>query len=305
MDCSVMPSKKYKDFYVVSTTDFFYPLVEDPYLQGRIACANVLSDMYSMGIYDVDNMLMLLATSRDMPPAARNIVTQKMLHGFADCAKDAGTEVTGGQTVVNPWPIIGGVAKSICKMEDIIMPRNAVPGDAIILTKPLGTQVAVNLKQWISDEKQWQIVDKLISKEEANRAYFMSQASMARLNRIGAKLMHKYGAHAATDVTGFGILGHLNNLASNQTAAVSLHLHSLPIIRGMATVDRALSMFKLLQGHSAETSGGLMICLPKENARAFCDEIEQIENEAAWIIGDVVDGDRTASIIENPNIIEV
>jgi len=152
MDCSVIPSKKYKDFFVVSTTDFFYPNVEDPYLQGRIACANVLSDMYAMGVADVDNVLMLLATSMDMKEVDREICTKLMIKGFNDQCKSAETQVSGGQSIVNPWPIIGGVAKTICKNEDIIMPRNAVPGDIIVLTKPLGTQVAANVKQWSNKE---------------------------------------------------------------------------------------------------------------------------------------------------------
>lgn len=99
--CSVILSKKYKDMFVVSTTDFFYPLVEDPYMQasarlssplslirlslfsqGMIACANVVSDMYSMGISDIDNLLMLLAASIDMEPTARDIVTKAMMRGF-------------------------------------------------------------------------------------------------------------------------------------------------------------------------------------------------------------------------------
>jgi len=148
MDCSVIPSKKYKDLFVVSTTDFFYPLVEDPYTQGKIAAANVLSDMYALGVVDVDNLLMLLASSLNIKNLDdRNIVTKYMIKGFDDQCKMADTQVSGGQTVMNPWPIIGGVANSICKMQDIIMPVNAVVGDVIVLTKPLGTQVAVNAKQ--------------------------------------------------------------------------------------------------------------------------------------------------------------
>ena len=125
----------------MSTIDFFYPLVLDPYLQGRIGCANVLSDLYAMGIHNCDNMLMVLAASLDMDPKHRHIVTQEMLRGFADLAKEADTTITGGQTVLNPWPIIGGVAQSVENKSEIIMPENAVPGDKIILTKPLGTQV--------------------------------------------------------------------------------------------------------------------------------------------------------------------
>lgn len=129
------------DIVLVSTIDFFYPLVLDPYLQGRIGCANVLSDLYAMGIHNCDNMLMVLAASLDMDPKHRHIVTQEMLRGFADLAKEADTTITGGQTVLNPWPIIGGVAQSVENKSEIIMPENAVPGDKIILTKPLGTQV--------------------------------------------------------------------------------------------------------------------------------------------------------------------
>ena len=95
--------------------------------------------------------------------------------------------------------------------------------------------------------------------------------SMARLNRIGARLMHKYNAHGATDVTGFGLLGHAQALARNQKNEVSFVIHNLPVIAKMAAVAKACgNMFQLLQGHSAETSGGLLICLPREQAAAYC-----------------------------------
>lgn len=303
MDCSVIPSKKYKDFYVVSTTDFFYPLVEDPYLQGRIACCNVLSDMYALGVVEVDNLLMLLAASLDMSVQDREIVTKMMIKGFNDLATEAKTQVSGGQTVLNPWPIIGGVAKSICRSEDIIMPRNAQVGDVLVLTKPLGTQIAVNVKQWISQKKPTEF----ISDKEAFRAYAIACESMGRLNRNGAILMHKYGAHAATDVTGFGILGHANNLNSNQTADVSFILHTLPVIRGMTAVGERFPFFKLMQGKSAETSGGLLICLPADKATAFIEELEKLDGQPAWIVGRVVagDGKRQAVIAEDVAVVEV
>lgn len=283
MDSSVIESKRYPGFFQVSTTDFFYPLVEDPYMQGRIACANVLSDMYAMGVTFIDNTLMLLAASIDMDKEARDIVTREMIRGFDDLTKEAETHVTGGQTVMNPWPIIGGVAKSICKKEDIIMPVSAVAGDVIILTKAIGTQVAVNVKQWMGDKVKWDAVQKVISPADAQRAYVLSVNSMARLNRTGAKLMHKYKAHAGTDVTGFGILGHAQNLAGNQEAKVSLVIHTLPIYRGLVAVNKVFP-FKLLEGYSAETSGGLFVCLPKANAKKFCDEIEKIDGQAVIVV---------------------
>src|SRR4051812_31945129 len=94
---------------------------------------------------------MLLAKSIDMPDAYADIVTQEMIRGFDAQVKEAGSVVSGGQSVRNPWPIIGGVAQSICKKEDIIMPVNAQAGDVIVLTKPIGTQLAVNGKQWLWD----------------------------------------------------------------------------------------------------------------------------------------------------------
>ena len=81
---------------LISTTDFFYPLVEDPYLQGRISCCNVLSDVYAMGIPRVDHMLMILGISLQMKESDREVVTREMMRGFNDCASEAGTSITGG-----------------------------------------------------------------------------------------------------------------------------------------------------------------------------------------------------------------
>ena len=307
MDCSIRPSKKYDGFFLVSTIDYFYPLVEDPYLQGKIACANVLSDMYALGVVDVDSLLMVLAVSTEMPRAAADIVTKHMLKGFNDLAAEAGTEVTGGQTVKNPWATIGGVAKSICKEGDFIMPRGAQAGDRLVLTKPLGTQVAVNVKQWMRSEAEFAPVADVITRDSAEKAYAAAQASMARLNRVAARLMHRHGAHAATDVTGFGIKGHLDNLASNQTANVSMVLERLPCIRGMAAVDRELGgMFRLEKGLSAETSGGLLIALPAEAAEAFCRDMLAEDGHEAWIVGRVEDGGgRTARFDDDCTVVEV
>jgi len=309
MDCSVLPLK-YPGLFMISTTDFFYPLVDDPYMQGKIGAANVLSDLYAMGVVDCDNVLMILAASTEMSNQERHATTSLMIKGFNDQVTDAGSKVTGGQTVLNPWPIIGGTAVSTCKREDFIMPEDAVEGDVLVLTKPLGTQVAVNVHQWMFNETKWNRVSDIMSKDDAERAYQVAMASMARLNRNGAKLMHKYGAHGATDVTGFGLLGHSRNLVKNQKAALHFEIHTLPIIRHMKEADDKVTMFSLLAGFSAETSGGLLICLPQDKAEAFCKEIEQIDKCPAWIIGRVIKSnqDRThnnSTIVDNPTIIPI
>uniref|UniRef100_A0AAY4B593 selenide, water dikinase n=2 Tax=Denticeps clupeoides TaxID=299321 RepID=A0AAY4B593_9TELE len=320
MDSCVIPLR-HGNLSLVQTTDFFYPLVEDPYMMGRIACANVLSDLYAMGITECDNMLMLLSVSQKMNEKDREQVMPLMIKGFRDAAEEGGTSVTGGQTVVNPWIIVGGVATVVCQPSDFIMPDSAVPGDVLVLTKPLGTQVAVNAHQWLDMPDRWNKIKLVISKDEVEQAYQEAMFNMATLNRTAAALMHKFNAHAATDITGFGILGHAQNLAKQQRNDVAFVIHNLPIIAKMAAISKACgNMFGLLQGTSSETSGGLLICLPREQAARFCSEMKASrhdlsgalgqeggggDGQQAWIIGIVEKGSRCARIIDKPRIIEV
>ncbi|KAJ8259342.1 hypothetical protein COCON_G00183540 [Conger conger] len=290
-------------------------------MMGRIACANVLSDLYAMGVTECDNMLMLLSVSQKMNDKERDKVMPLMIQGFRDAAEEGGTSVTGGQTVINPWIIIGGVATVVCQPNDFIMPDSAVPGDVLVLTKPLGTQVAVNAHQWLDNPDKWNKIKLVVSKEEVEQAYQEAMLNMATLNRTAAGLMHTFNAHAATDITGFGILGHARNLAQQQRSDVAFVIHNLPILAKMTAVSKACgSMFGLLQGTSSETSGGLLICLPREQAARFCAEMKSSrlglgmgagpeagagEGQQAWIIGIVEKGNRCARIIDKPRIIEV
>jgi len=305
MDSSITPLR-HGGLSLVQTTDFFYALVEDPYMQGKIACANVLSDLYAMGVTECDNMLMLLAVSTKMTEKERDVVMPLMMRGFKDCALEAGTSLTGGQTVMNPWCTIGGVATSVCQPNEFIIPDSAIAGDVLVITKPLGTQVALNAHQWMDQPERWNRIKLVISEDDCKKSYQRAIDSMARLNRTVARLMHKYNAHGATDITGFGLLGHAQALARNQKNEVAFVIHNLPIIAKMAAVARACgNMFQLLQGHSAETSGGLLICLPREQAAAFCKDVEKQEGYPAWIVGIVEKGQRTARIIDKPRVIEV
>jgi selenide, water dikinase len=308
LDCSVRETKQ--GHFVISTTDFFFPLVDSPYLQGRIGAANVLSDLYAEGVEHCDFVLMLLAACRDMPTEERNICTQEMVRGFRDACTEAETTITGGQTVLNPWPIIGGVATSVVTKNGFISSDGAQPGDVLVLTKPLGTQVAVNVHEWRNrvNNKLWnKIVEKsLITVEEAEDMMHAAVCSMARLNKTGGLLMLKHKAHAATDVTGFGILGHAQNLMDNQVAEVGVELHTLPMIANTLKVNDEIFNFRLKVGYSAETSGGLMISMPEENAKAYIKELEEAEGYPAWIIGKVTnDPNRKATIAENVEFVEL
>ncbi|CAF1139764.1 unnamed protein product [Adineta steineri] len=305
LDSCVIPLR-HGELFLVQSTDFFYPLVDEPYVMGKIACANVLSDIYAMGVTEVDNMLMLLSTSNKMSEKERDTIMPLILQGFKDCAEEAGTSVQGGQTVVNPWLIVGGVATSVCKQNEVIIPENAMIGDVLVLTKPLGTQVAVNAHQWLEKPDRWDRIKSVLTEDHVQKAYQRAMNSMSRLNKIGASLMHKYNAHACTDVTGFGILGHADNLAKHQKNEVSFAIHTLPIIANMALISTTCNgAFGLLRGTSAETSGGLLVVLPHDQAAAFCKDIQAQEGYQAWIIGVVEKGDRSAKIIDKPRIVEV
>lgn len=305
LDSCVLPTR-HKGIKLVQTTDFFYPLVDDPYMQGKIACANVLSDLYATGVWQCDNLLMLLGISNELRTNEREIVTKLVIKGFNDLAKEADTKINGGQTVLNPWYIIGGVATSVCSDQEFIMPNQAKVGDVIVLTKPLGTQIAVNAHQWIEEPKYWDRIKDVVTPEQVVEAYNKAMFSMARLNRNAAKLMQKYKAHGATDVTGFGILGHASNLVESQVELVDFHLHTLPMFKHMVSVYKKCGInFKLLDGYSAETSGGLLICMDKSVANDFINELSELDNSPAWIIGDVLSGERKAKIADDVQIIEI
>lgn len=306
VDCCITPIR-HGSYSLVQTTDFFYPLVEDPYMQGRIAGANVLSDLYAMGVHQCDNVSLICGIPTKLTDDERQVVISSMLEGFRDCAAEGECSVRGGQIVPNPWMMIGGVASSVCANSEIVSPDGACVGDVLVLTKPIGTQIAVNAHQWMDQkEERWNRVKMIVTPEQTVKAFQRATSSMARLNRTGAKLMHKYGAHCATDVTGYGILGHAAVMAKAQKAEVSFVLHSLPVIANMVAVSKVCGIaFGLLQGSSAETSGGLLICLPKETAAAFCEAIESEEGFPAWIVGDVENGDKTARMIDIPKVIEV
>ncbi|XP_003342045.1 selenide, water dikinase 1 isoform X3 [Monodelphis domestica] len=237
MDTCVIPLR-HGGLSLVQTTDYIYPIVDDPYMMGRIACANVLSDLYAMGVTECDNMLMLLGISNKMTDRERDKVVPLIIQGFKDAAEEAGTSVTGGQTVLNPWIVLGGVATTVCQPNEFIMPDNAVPGDVLVLTKPLGTQVAVAVHQWLDIPEKWNKIKLVVTQEDVELAYQEAMMNMARLNR----------------------------------------------------------------------TGGLLICLPREQAARFCAEIKSPkygEGHQAWIIGIVEKGNRTARIIDKPRIIEV
>ncbi len=254
-----------------------------------------------MGVTNIDNVLMILGVSTAMNESERHAVTREMMRGFNDKANEAGTKVTGGQSVMNPWPMIGGTAIAVIKKDKVILPNGAKPGDVLILTKPLGTQCIVNTVQWfLESDKRWDKVKEYITEEELWDINAKAEKSMSQLNKRGAELMIKYKASACTDVTGFGIKGHAENLVNAQVKNVKFLINKLPVLNKMDLINDKVHSFKLKEGFSPETSGGLFISMNRENAQKFVDEMNNA-NEWAWIIGDVVENDSKA-VEMNPNL---
>lgn len=293
--------------FLIQTTDYFYPLINDPYKMGWIACNNVISDLYAMGVTRIDNVLMLLATSTKFSEKERDVVIPKIMSGFRDCCFAAGTEVRGGQTARNPWVLLGGCATSVLPRDQFVMPNAAVAGDVLVCTKPLGTQVSVNLHQWMDQgDSGGRLKGVTMSAEEVEKGYHDATLSMMTLNKTASRLMTQHSAHAATDITGFGILGHADNLAQAQKAKTKMIIHRLPVLKSMARADKELGhMFKLRAGRSAETSGGLLIAMPAQNASAFIADLKKESGHEAWQIGHVTSGERTAELAPELEIIEV
>jgi len=304
LDACLQPIED-SNLFLIQTTDYFYPLINDPYKMGWIACNNVISDMYAMGCTRIDNVLMLLATSTKFSSVEDETVIPMIMSGFRDCCFAAGTQVRGGQTARNPWVLLGGCATSVLPKEKFIMPTGAKVGDILILTKPLGTQVAVNLHQWADIEKDK--LEKLsIKEDQIKKAYDDSTISMMTLNKAAANLMVELNAHCATDVTGFGILGHAQNLAECQNEEVDFIIDTLPCISGTVQSDSELNeMFKLVAGKSAETSGGLLLAIGPENADSFIEKLEKINGHDIWKVGSVVSGSKSAKIATGLKILEI
>ncbi len=301
---SIVPCSFDPKYSLISSTDFFTPVSQNPYIQGRIAIANVLSDLYAVGVTHIDTVLMILTLSTIMPVDARDIVTSEMIRGFMDGCKLAGTTCTGGQTVHNPWPLIGGTASSMILSASLVRPDRAQPGDVLVLTKPLGTQIVGNLALWMLDDTRWNtVVSKLIDEHTAKRAVSIGEESMMRLNINAARVMSEVGSHGATDVTGFGILGHARNLAAVQKHDVDFEITSLPIIRGLVPLEKGVTVdYRLTAGLSAETSGGLLVILPPESVATFFEKMRDLGEPEVWIVGRVVKGNREARILERNEV---
>ncbi len=282
------------DRALVATVDFFTPIVDDAYDFGRIAAANAFSDVYAMGATPLI-ALNLVGWPRDKVPLE---LLGDVLRGGQDVAREAGAFVLGGHSVDDPEPKYGMVAIGEVHPARIVTNAGARPGDALVLTKPIGTGILTTaLKR------------DLLSAADLAPAV----AVMTTLNAGAARALRAVDVHAATDVTGFGLLGHLHSLLTASGAAAEVQAAAVPLLararelaergaipggtrRNLESLSDAVEFApgidestKLLLA-DAQTSGGLLIALPEPQVQALRAALQRERAPAAAQIGRVVAG---------------
>lgn len=277
---------------LIQTVDFFTPIVDTPYEYGAIAAANSMSDVYAMG-GEVVFALNIAAFPPDLPAA----ILAEILRGGADVVRSVGAAIAGGHTIQDKEPKYGLAVTGMVHPARILTKGGARPGDVLILTKPLGTgTITTALKRGQADQAH---LDAAI-------------ASMVRLNRVASQAAHAAGAHAATDITGFGLLGHALEMVQAAGLRFRIRFDALPWLPGaliyaenwvfaggahnnhafynpMVTYTRAVADWQETLLHDPQTSGGLLVAVPPmgvETFLAFCEG----RGETAFLIGEVVPG---------------
>ncbi|XP_043283330.1 inactive selenide, water dikinase-like protein [Venturia canescens] len=307
MDEKTLLTRLHKfDLVMLETSNTLTPLIDDPYIMGKIACLSVLSGIYALGIVDITTTRIALSIPSRMDPSHRKIVLPMIIRGFKDAARESKTTVYCSDVLVNPWCLIGGTATAVCTLYEFIPPDGAALGDVIVLTKPLGTSIALAVSQWLEHTEKRKRLLLAIDEDAVIKAKQRAIDSMLKSNREAAILMRKYNAHAACEVTHQGLLKSAATLAQLQKNPVNFVIHNLPVIAKMNAVSRLTGdSTKLLNGSTPELSGGLILVLPREQAAAYCKIYDRIERRQTWIIGLVEEGQRTARIIDRPRVIEV
>ena len=300
-DAGVIKISEDDENVLILTVDVFAPSVDDPYTFGQIAAANSVSDIYAMGGTPLTALSIVGFPVHDLPGK----VMHDILCGGIDKMKEAGIAVIGGHSINDGEIKCGFAVIGTCKKDAFIRNSGAETGDVLVLTKPLGVGIAAFAGQ--IGRAGTDITDEIA-------------ASMASLNKTAAGLMVKHNAHAATDVTGFSLLGHLSEIVKNSKIQVEIDFDTIPLFSGVANLARQevlpgavernreavpesmLDFTNLTKAQEyilfgPETSGGLLIFLSEKNAEEYICDIRKSGNRIASIIGKVTDDNQKGKII--------
>lgn len=267
-----------EDLALIHTLDFFTPIVDDPQDYGAIACANSVSDVYAMGGTPKSALNIVCYPSGELEMS----LLKDILQGAIDTAEEGDFSIIGGHCVKDSEPKYGLAVTGFVDPDQLITKQGAEPGDRLVLTKPIGTGM----------------ITTAIKKGEA-KAQSVEEAlmSMKSLNQIGEDLRSRFEVHAGTDVTGYGLLGHLLQILENSGVGAELSCSSVPVLEGIPElaedgcfpggtrnnfdsvsdsldVDSDVEKQQLLTLADAQTSGGLLLCMPGEEVERFRSEIQ-------------------------------
>jgi selenide, water dikinase len=278
-----------EDLAIVQTVDFFTPVVNDPYQFGQIAAANALSDIYAMGATPVTALNIVCFS----PKKFGNDVLREILKGGIDKVAESGTSLLGGHSVEDEEIKYGLSVTGLIHPQKIVRNEGAQPGDRLILTKPLGTGILITAMK-----------SNLVSEETVERLTTV----MATLNYRASEVMLLAGAHAATDVTGFGLAGHLKEMIK-EDVGVEIYAHILPCFpeveelsaRGFLPsgfyrnkdfyapfVNARISGFLPDLIYDPQSSGGLLVAVKEDNMDLFSREATRLSLDY-WPIGRFVE----------------
>ncbi len=281
---------------VLNTLDFFTPMVDEPEVQGRIAGSNVTSDIYCMAVTKIASVLTIMAFPEDLPGE----VAVGMLKGFGDFCREMDAPVVGGHTIRNPWPIIGGAATGTGDPEKIVYTRGAKVGDKLFLTKPLGIAPAMAAYRLRKEEQGREILSE-IPADLVESAVSGAISGMTESNKHVAEAIQQIPVHAATDVTGFGLVGHARNMAT--FGKVDIIINTLAVIKGTPALAELLA-YPLLQGEAKETAGGMLISVAEEDADDLQSELDK-RRVKHWQVGYVAKGSGEVQVKRKPKVIEI
>lgn len=277
---------------IVQTVDFLTPILDDPFQFGAVAAANSLSDIYAMGAQPLFALNVVGFPSNRLPVA----VLESILHGAQSKAEEAGIAVIGGHTVDDTEPKFGLAVTGVVAPDRVLTNRGAKPGDALILTKPIGTGVlSTAMKRGLLDA------------DGVRRLY----ETMAALNRSASEAAQRVGAHACTDVTGFGLLGHLLEMVAASGVSARLAFAAVPVMEGAfelaasdtvpgGTRDNAAHTEPVVRYgagvaeatrlllNDAQTSGGLLVAVAASKADDLLSGLRDAGNTDAARVGEVV-----------------
>jgi len=276
---------------IVQTVDFFPPMINDPYCFGQIAAANSMSDIFAMGAMPVTALNIV-----GFPSSLDKSVLREILTGGFDKAIEAGVIILGGHTVVDKEVKYGLAVTGILTDDSFTPNTRAAPGDYLVLTKPLGIGIiTTGIKKGIAPES--------VEKEAVQW--------MSRLNMSASKIMMKLGAHSATDVTGFGLLGHARKMAEASGASFRIYADKIPVIPGTIELlekgalpggsrrNRVYIEESIKWGGNvgessrmilsdAQTSGGLLISIERDRADELIGLLRENGDEYSSIVGEVI-----------------